>query len=127
MPEPTPTLTLQSARRSISERSFYGATPSPGADRVGIELEWFSTPSEDPPQVADLQATLASVEPLPCGSRISFEPGAQVELSSAPLPLREAIEAIATDTEVVSRRLMEDGVELFASGLDARRSLQLRT
>ncbi len=124
MPTPTATLTSQSARDLIRERSF----PKQTLDRVGVELEWFTTPSADPPTTASLHAILKDLEPLPCASAISFEPGAQVELSSAPCEdCGQAISSVATDTAVVRRALLAHGIRLFATGVDADRSLELRT
>lgn len=121
MPVPTQTLTPKSARRTISERSFHGPT----GHKVGVELEWFTTPSDDPPRVRDLQDLLGDV--TLSGSKLSFEPGAQVELSTDPLYLEGACDAAARDTETVRRRLASHAIELFASGVDPNRSLGLRT
>jgi glutamate--cysteine ligase len=124
MPTSTSFLTLQSARDLIRERSF----PETTTNRVGVELEWFTTPSANPPSTAALDALLQPFTPLPCGSAITFEPGAQVELSSLPLPdCGQAITSIATDTDVVRNALAARGIGLFATGVDPDRSLQLRT
>jgi glutamate--cysteine ligase len=124
MPTRTPTLDLQSARDLIRERSF----PLQTRGRIGVELEWFTTPSENPPTTAKLAALLQDVQPLPGGSAITFEPGAQVELSSPPLDdCGAAITTIAADTEVVRRALAAHHIDMFAAGVDAERSLDLRT
>jgi glutamate--cysteine ligase len=95
---------------------------------VGVELEWFTTASSDPPDVATLERLLGDVDPLPGGSSITFEPGGQVELSSPALgSCAEACSAVATDSEVVRRVLQRRGVRLFAAGSDPDRALHLRT
>jgi glutamate--cysteine ligase len=123
MTTPTPTLTLQGARDVIRERSFMKRT----GDRVGIELEWFTTPSEDPPDVQTLERILSSVS-LPRGSKLTFEPGGQVELSSPPAAtITDACAAIDFDARVVRGTLESAGVGTFAAGFDPDRSQDLRT
>jgi glutamate--cysteine ligase len=123
MTAPTRILTLQSARDLIRECSFREAT----TNRVGIELEWFTTPSEDPPDVASLHALLDPLA-LPCGSTITFEPGGQVELSSAVFDTcGDAAIAIAADSAYVRRALAASGIATFAAGSDPDRTLDLRT
>ncbi len=124
MPQSTPTLTLESAREIIRERSFPRSTGS----RVGVELEWFTTPSSDPPDVPTLERILSTAMPLPYGSALTFEPGGQVEVSSPPFgTCAEACAAAAGDTHALRERLVANGIALFASGLDAQRPLRLLT
>jgi glutamate--cysteine ligase len=124
MPTPTRTLTLTTARTLISERSFPQAT----ADNVGAEIEWFTTPSSSPPDVATLRRLLGPTEPQPNGSRVTFEPGGQVELSSAPFAtFAQACDALDSDTRVVRRALAGHGIGLWAAGIDPQRPEQLLT
>ena len=54
---------------------------------IGVELEWIAVDLSSPdirPAVSRLRA--AAAEPLPGGGQVTFEPGGQVELSSAPAP-----------------------------------------
>jgi glutamate--cysteine ligase len=121
MPSPTPVLSLKSARELIRERSFASTT----GDTVGVELEWFTQPTSD---VDVLRALVEPIEPLPSGSTITFEPGGQLELSSAPLPSAAlACDAIASDARIVHEHLATRGIGLFAAGSDPDRSLELRT
>ena len=93
-----------------------------------MELEWFTTPSERPADVATLERLLARVEPLPGGSSLTFEPGGQVELSSSRFDTcAQACTAVAADTAVVERELALHSVGLFASGTDPARPLGLLT
>lgn len=56
---------------------------------------------------------------LPDGGRISFEPGGQIEISTAPMPTASAV---ITTTQALVRRLREamseSGIELLAKGVD---------
>src|SRR5690348_6306335 len=77
-------------------------------ERTGVELEWLVQDRSDPRELISvdrLDAALAPVEApgaLPRGSRITREPGGQVELRSAPAPaLGACIEAMAADLAVL--------------------------
>ncbi|MEX2394585.1 MAG: glutamate-cysteine ligase family protein [Actinomycetota bacterium] len=120
MPSQTPVLSLKSARELISERSFVSETQ----DKVGVELEWFTDPHLD---VHALEAIVAPIEPLPYGSTITFEPGGQIELSSAPLPSAiDACDAIASDASSLEMHLATHGIAL-STRLPSERTLDLRT
>lgn len=123
MPSPTRTLTLRAARSLIDEQSF----PASSGDRVGIEIEWFTTPSAAPPGVAFLKKVLADVQ-LPGHSTITYEPGGQVELSSAIFDsVDNASDALSLDRDVVADTLRAHGIGLSASGLDPGRPEALAT
>lgn len=123
MPVPRRHLTLDTLRRHIAERCF---APS---DRrlVGVEIELLTYPADDPLRragAADLQA-IAEGNHLPAGSRITFEPGGQVEISTPPLPgLDQALPAAAGDLVAVSAALGRAGLIPVARGLDPLRSPQ---
>ena len=54
---------------------------------MGVEIELLTYPFADPrrrPPAADLRAVAEQVR-LPAGSRITLEPGGQVEVSTPPL------------------------------------------
>ncbi|MGH7857031.1 MAG: glutamate-cysteine ligase family protein [Candidatus Binatia bacterium] len=125
MPSRTRSLTLPQARDLIRERAFAERT----GERVGLELEWLtSTPNGHGPTVAELRGLVAEVDPLPAGSRISFEPGGQLEISTAAHgSCSEAIEAACADAAVVRQSLHEHGIETTAVGMDPARSRALRT
>lgn len=97
--------------------------PSAGPT-VGAEVEWLVVDLADPmsrPTVAALERTLASVS-LPGGSRLSFEPGGQVELSS--VPARTADDAHSTllaDIAVLRPTLRAQGLDLVATAHDPSR------
>ena len=113
-------LTLDALRDHIAQRCL---APS---DRglVGVEIELLTYPSTDPThrvQAPDLRAVAARTE-LPSASRITLEPGGQLEISTPPLPgLHRALPATAADLSAVSRALRESGLEPVARGLDPLR------
>ncbi|MFI1096224.1 ergothioneine biosynthesis glutamate--cysteine ligase EgtA [Streptomyces sp. NPDC020917] len=94
-------------------------------EQTGVELEWLVQDRSDPRALisADrLDAALAPVEApgaLPRGSRITREPGGQVELSSPPAPaLGACVEAMATDLAVLREAADRAGLVLVGKGLD---------
>jgi glutamate--cysteine ligase len=119
MPTPIRSLSIHEARNLISERAF----PPVSAERVGLELEWLTRPQIP---VEDLRSILSA--PLPVGSTITFEPGGQVEISTAVFAsCGEAARAAATDEDSVRRTLRAAGIESVGLGLDPRRSERLVT
>ena len=122
MPRTTPALTRNEARRAIAARGFDRPPSAPRPGRhVGIELEWLTVEAADPalPAPPDtVRAAAASICPLPAASRLTFEPGGQVELSSPPLPLGASCDAVARDAEVLGDALADAGVALVAVGLE---------
>ncbi len=97
-----------------------------GAPRVGLELEWLTFPSADATRRVDLTALTPTLDALsgglPCGSRITIEPGGQVEISTLPYDtVADAIDAARTDAAVVRAALGDAGIELVGAGLDRGR------
>jgi glutamate--cysteine ligase len=91
---------------------------------VGIETEWFvidrNAPGGSVP-LPRLRAVLAAAGPPPAGSRITYEPGGQLELSSPPRPgPAAACAALARDLLHVGERLAADGLHLEGRGTDDR-------
>jgi glutamate--cysteine ligase len=116
-------LTLDALRHHIEQRCL---GPS---DRglVGVEIELLTYPSADPLRrapVSELRA-IAAGNHLPAGSRITLEPGGQVEISTPPRPgLAQALPAAAADLAAVSAALRRAGLEPVARGLDPLRAPQ---
>lgn len=110
MPTKTRQLELPEARALIADCGFGGAGRLRCDSTVGVELESFTVPLTDPGQVP---------EPfLPAGSRLTFEPGGQIELSSLPMPsVGRACEAVAADLAALRDVLSPLGVELVQTGL----------
>lgn len=132
MPSPTRTLTQRSARRFVGDVAFppdVGLEIGPArGPRVGLEVEWFTTPSHSPPSVEDLRTILDPVLPLPAGSAVTYEPGGQLEISSLPFAsLDDACDAVCTDRDVVAALLARRGIGLIAAGIDDARPDRLVT
>lgn len=122
MPSTTPTLSGDAARAAAAGLGF-DRPPTVDSPRrqVGIELEWLAVHADDPSVPASLEATTAAAAagpPLPGGSRLTFEPGGQVELSSPPLPLLDACEVTARDAASLGAVLARAGIALVAVGLE---------
>ena len=119
MPAPTPSLTVADVHRYVDELVF--GTPATGGlvGRVGIELEWIAVSRDgDPTNPVDLASLLP---PLPGGSRVTFEPGGQLELSGPPsVGLGRAIAAMRADTAQVREVLDAAGIDLVGAGIDTR-------
>jgi glutamate--cysteine ligase len=72
-------------RPDVAARLATESGPSSGPPRVGIEQEWHTYPLHDPGRHLRPEEVLAAVEardPLPFGSRVTIEPGGQVELAT---------------------------------------------
>jgi glutamate--cysteine ligase len=99
-------------------------TGPPG--RVGAELEWLVARREDPRSVVpleDLVSMLADAAPFPGASRITMEPGGQVELSSLPAAdLRGCHTALSRDVRHLRSVLDSAGLVLVPSGMDPNRA-----
>ena len=114
MASPTRSLTPDDVRRFVDERVF---TPAWDA-KVGIELEWVTRARGPTPTTPDAVSALLPNE-LPGGSRLTFEPGGQLELSGPPRPgINAACQDMRHDLDVVRRALESEGIELVATGLD---------
>jgi glutamate--cysteine ligase len=104
--------------------------------KLGIEVELFVIDRNDrqripgPDELREVLGAgptvdtwLPSTERLPGGSRLTFEPGGQLELSGPPLPgLAAVISAMRSDIAEISRRLATAGLAVRGGGLEAVRS-----
>ncbi|MBW3626062.1 MAG: ergothioneine biosynthesis glutamate--cysteine ligase EgtA [Actinobacteria bacterium] len=118
MPSPRRRLRAADVERFVREQCFAPAQQG----LVGIELEQLTVAAGDPAACADharVRAAVATVSPLAGGSRLTFEPGGQVELSSAPLPgVTAACAALTGDLATVCDAVAGAGARLLAAGLD---------
>lgn len=118
MPSPHRRLRAAEVERFVRERCFAPAQ----SGLVGIELEQLTVAADDPttePDHAAVRAAVAAVDSLAGGSRLTFEPGGQVELSSPPLPgVAPACAALAGDLATVSNAVAGAGARLVGAGLD---------
>jgi glutamate--cysteine ligase len=112
VPTKTQELGLSEARALIADRGFGGAGHLPAGPTVGVELESFTLPVIHPDRVPRPE--------LPAGSRLSFEPGGQVELSSQPArSVGRACGALAADLAVVADAIAPLGARLVQAGMAA--------
>ncbi|WP_233498586.1 ergothioneine biosynthesis glutamate--cysteine ligase EgtA [Blastococcus sp. TF02A-26] len=95
---------------------------------VGLELEHHLVDLDRPAARVPwgrVCGALAAVPPLPGGSRVTCEPGGQVELSGPPLPdVVAAVAALRADRAVVAAVLAADRLGLAAAGTDPLRPPQ---
>ncbi|MFC5835525.1 ergothioneine biosynthesis glutamate--cysteine ligase EgtA [Nonomuraea insulae] len=99
-------------------------------DRVGVELEFLVFDRTDAARHVPLaRAESVLPEVLPGGSRVTFEPGGQLELSGPAGPLAGTLTRLAADVSAVRDALRAVGLVLGGVGLDpvrpARRQLTL--
>ncbi|MER7762740.1 ergothioneine biosynthesis glutamate--cysteine ligase EgtA [Streptomyces sp. NPDC097619] len=92
---------------------------------TGAELEWLVYDSTDPRLPVDpgrLAAAHAAAAALDLRSRLTVEPGGQLELSSEPAgSLTECVDGLDADLVAVRAALAPLGLELRGLGLDPRR------
>ncbi|SDJ25425.1 glutamate--cysteine ligase [Nonomuraea maritima] len=125
-------LTAESAPlRGVSEVADFARRcfrPAAG-DRVGIELEFLVFDRTDPTRQVALERLERAMPELPGGSRVTFEPGGQLELSGPAGPPADAVTRLSADVTAVQAALRGEGLALGGVGLDpvrpARRQLRL--
>jgi glutamate--cysteine ligase len=118
VPASRPTLRASDVDHHVAEHVF-----GPGADPhgLGVELEWLTSQGGREHRLPIEAATslIAQLSPLPCGSRLTLEPGGQLELSSAPFrSIDEVCRATTADLAVLVTACDENQVELLALGAD---------
>jgi glutamate--cysteine ligase len=104
----------------------------PGPHRVGVETEWLVVDLAAPDAPVGPERTSAALAALiGCpdasgavltgGSRVTFEPGGQLELSGPAEPLPASLPALRGDLAAVRATLSEAGLGLAGLGLDPLR------
>lgn len=111
-------LTLDDAYRRVSSRAL---RPTP-IGRVGLELEFhlvdLGAPARRVPWTR-LTGVIAGLPALPGGSRMTVEPGGQVELSTPPLEhVAAAVEALRHDRATLADALRQHRLGLACVGAD---------
>jgi glutamate--cysteine ligase len=101
--------------------------PPTGSPRVGLELEWLTFSTADRARRVDLTDLAPALEALdgalPCRSRLTIEPGGQVEISTLPCEsVADAIDAARTDVAIVRRALLDRDIEIVGAGRDRCRA-----
>jgi glutamate--cysteine ligase len=112
---------VEDARAHVHATALTPAEPGP----VGLELEAhlvdLRAPATRVPW-ARITAVVDALPPLPGRSRVTLEPGGQVELSGPPAPgVVDAVARLRADTAVVRAALATDGLGLAALGTDPLR------
>lgn len=122
--DPSRAVTLADVTAHVRDHVFgpgdlAGAAPA-DRDLVGIELEWLTGHHGGRRlSLEQAQAVVTDLSPLPHGSRITIEPGGQLELSSDPFPtVGAALEGTATDLFVLDQACAQRGIDLYALGAD---------
>ncbi|MCI2240012.1 glutamate-cysteine ligase family protein [Paenibacillus sp. TRM 82003] len=106
---------------AVREHVTAGALRDGPVGSVGLELERHAVDLHHPHRrVAWDRLTGALREAVPpAGSRVTLEPGGQVELSSPPLPgVAAAVEALRRDAAHLDALLAADGIALLSTGTD---------
>ncbi|MFF4413595.1 ergothioneine biosynthesis glutamate--cysteine ligase EgtA [Streptosporangium sp. NPDC001559] len=110
---------------AFAQDCFLGAA----GDEVGVELEFLVFDRTATGDQVPLDRTADVLPSMDGGSRVTFEPGGQLELSGPAGPLPEAIARMRADVDATRRALNEAGLALAGVGLDpvrpARRQLHL--
>lgn len=113
-----PPLTEDAAFDHIVAQSFRPTAPA----RIGAEVEWLVTSPADRRRRLDpesVKALLAVRDALPRRTRLSFEPGGALELSSEPVAVvGECFADIEADRLRAAAALNAEGFELLGLGLD---------
>lgn len=120
MPNQVAVLNRDAAAEAAVRRGFTPARPADGADRVGIELEMFPTELDGSRAPHDLvRAVVDAVGPLPGGTKVTFEPGGQLELSTPPeAGIDAACSRLETDLAALADPLADLGIVLVGGGID---------
>lgn len=119
---------MPSHRRELTRASaadIAGAAFAAGSEQLfGIELEWPVHRSDDVsarPSESELRAV--SCAPLPHRSRLTTEPGGQVELSTLPASsVDDALTAASEDAVVLHDRMRRAGLLTAELAVDTRRA-----
>lgn len=97
--------------------------------RVGVELEWLLRDRADPATLVPTERLAPVLDPLfaagglPGGGRLTWEPGGQLELSSAPgESLSHCLSLTAADLALIRQTLEGAQAVLHGRGLDPYRS-----
>ncbi|MEV6953630.1 ergothioneine biosynthesis glutamate--cysteine ligase EgtA [Streptomyces sp. NPDC051183] len=111
---------------TTAEDLIHGICFKTGPPRLlGAELEWIVLDAEQPGHPLPherLAAAHDAARALPLRSRVTVEPGGQLELSSAPAAsLTECVDALQADLTAVRATLRAQGLILRGLGQDLRR------
>ncbi|KAB8182442.1 glutamate-cysteine ligase family protein [Microbispora catharanthi] len=97
---------------------FRGVT----SDRLGVELEFLVFDADNPALYVPIARIAGALPALAGGSRVTFEPGGQLELSAPPDVLPAAVAKLTADVDAVRLALARAGLRLGGRGLDTLRA-----
>ncbi|MFJ4862822.1 ergothioneine biosynthesis glutamate--cysteine ligase EgtA [Streptomyces sp. NPDC088748] len=122
-PDPIPPPSISETQ---AEELLHGICFKTGPPRlIGAELEWLVLDAERPEQPLPperLRAAHTAARALPLNSRLTVEPGGQLELSSAPATsLTGCVDGLQADLTAVRAALLSQGLVLRGLGRDPRR------
>ncbi|TDU74773.1 ergothioneine biosynthesis glutamate--cysteine ligase EgtA [Streptomyces sp. KS 21] len=114
---------------TAAEDLIHGICFKTGPPRtIGAELEWLVLDAERPGRILPperLTAAHDAARALSLDSRLSIEPGGQLELSSAPAPsLSGCLDGLQADLTAVRSALRSQGLVLHGTGRDPRLPLR---
>lgn len=123
MPAPRPSLTVADAIEHCREHDLASPSHVHEGTTVGIELEFLTLDADGGRlDLEQAERIVADLNPLKAGSRLTIEPGGQLEISTATFTTVDgACAAAADDLFALDRRCAADGVELVALGADPQR------
>lgn len=115
---------IESARHHVARTALRPDT----RQRVGLELEFHLVDLRDParrPRWAEVQALVAALPDMPSGSRVTVEPGGQLELSTPPATdASSAVAALRSDSAKLRAALAVAGYGAAALGADPARRVE---
>lgn len=115
---------VRAAREHIAAAALRDSPAGP----VGLELEFHLVDLHEPgrrPAWAQVQALVAQLAPMPAGSRVTVEPGGQLELSTPPRPdVASAVAALQADRVELGRQLAAAGFGAAPLGSDPARPVR---
>ena len=117
-----PVLRAHDVRDYVAEHVFQ---PCGDPNGLGVELEWLTSQGtrENRLSIGAATSLIDDLSPLPRGSRITLEPGGQLELSTEPFPTIDALcDAAEADLVVLDTACEATEVELIALGADPVRA-----
>jgi glutamate--cysteine ligase len=126
--EPDPLSTAADPIGSARAHVVDAALRESAGGRVGLELEFHLVDLARParrPSWAQIEALVTALPPMPSASRVTLEPGGQIELSTPPGDdVVAAITALQADREVLRTGLAAQGFGAAPLGADPARPVQ---
>ena len=115
---------LETARQHVAESALVASA----GGQVGLELELHLVDLSQPaqrPRWARVRELALGAGTMPAGSRVTLEPGGQIELSTPPAPdVGGAVAALRRDREALRVHLLEAGFGAAPLGADLARPVE---